>query len=94
MACMAYYSVPTRKLRYALTLHLHERREAATVQELVDAMRTANVEVLGRPSKAVSDALRTEVSRGRVVRLSRGWYRAGSMPESTGRFLRRWLAEN
>lgn len=67
---------------------------AATVEQLVDAMGAKGIEVLGRPSKEISDALRTEVSRGRVVRLERGTYRAGSMPESTGRFIRRWLAEH
>lgn len=91
---MAYYSVPTRKLRYNLTLHLHAVRTPATIGDLIEAMRAEGVEVLGRPSKAISDALRTEVSRGRVVRAGRGVYRAGSMPESTGRFLRTWLAEN
>lgn len=91
---MAHFSVPTRRLRYALTLHLHDVAEPTTIGELADAMLEAGIDVAGRPSKVISDALRTEVSRGRVLRLGRGTYRAGVMPESTGRYLRRWLAEH
>jgi hypothetical protein len=39
--------------------------------------------VRGRASKAVSDALRWEIGRGRVRRLGRGVYGPGYIPRST-----------
>jgi hypothetical protein len=36
-----------------------------------------------RASKTISDALRWEVKRGRVVRLGQGRYGPGTMPRST-----------
>ena len=65
-------------LRYLLTAYLFDHGPA-TVEELVEALAYHGFLLVGRPSKAVSDALRWEVSRGRAVRLGRGYYRPGSM---------------
>lgn len=76
-----------RDLRYVLTMHLFESGPR-TVEGLVAAVRRAGFEIDGRPSKTVSDALRWEVARGRVVRLARGRYGPGSMPRSTRAWIR------
>ena len=51
-------------------------------------MEAAGFRITGRPGKVVSDHLRAEVNRGRVVRLGRGRYRAGVIPGSTRRRMR------
>ena len=56
------------ELRYVLTTNLAVHGPAT---------------VVGRASKAVSDALRWEMRRGRVRRLRRGRYGPGQMPRST-----------
>jgi hypothetical protein len=65
-------------LRYLLTAYLVDHGPA-TVDELIDALAYHGFHPSGRPSKAVSDALRWEVAHGRAVRLRRGHYRPGSM---------------
>jgi hypothetical protein len=74
-------------LRYVLTLRLMQVG-MQTVDELVSAVRGAGFEMGGRPSKAVSDALRWEIARGRVVRLGRGRYGPGTVPRSTRYWIR------
>ena len=70
------------ELRYALTnyLSLHGER---TVHELVEGLTHWGFEFHGRPSKAVSDALRWEVCMGRVYRRGRALYGPGEMPRAT-----------
>ena len=51
--------------------------------ELRYVLHHQNFAVPGQPSKAVSDALRWEIRRGRVRRLRRGVYGPGEMPRST-----------
>jgi hypothetical protein len=70
------------ELRYVLTMHLsvHGR---ATIAELIEALGWHGFRVRGRASKAVSDALRWEMGRGRVHRLGRGVYGPGYIPRST-----------
>jgi hypothetical protein len=70
------------ELRYVLTwqLALHG---PATVAELIDVLTWHGFWVSGRPSKAVSDALRWEIGRGRVYRVGRGRYRSADIPRST-----------
>jgi len=69
-------------LRYALTMHLmHHGR--SSVNEMIEELRAQNFSVRGRASKAVSDALRWEIERGRVYRLGRGLYGPGEVPRST-----------
>jgi hypothetical protein len=69
-------------LRYLLTAYLFDHGPA-TVEELVDALAYHGFRPPGRSSKAVSDALRWETARSRVVRLRRGHYRPGSMTRAT-----------
>ena len=69
-------------LRYLLTAYLFDHGPA-TVEELVDALDYHGFRPIGRPSKAVSDALRWEMARGRAIRVRRGNYRPGTMPRAT-----------
>jgi len=55
----------------------------ATIADLIDALRHHNFSVRGRPSKAVSDALRWEIEHGRVRRLARGRYGPAYIPRPT-----------
>ena len=49
--------------------------------------------IAGRASKTMSDALRTEVSRGRAIRVSRGRYAAGRTPRSTVWWMQKRISE-
>jgi len=70
------------ELRYVLTWCLsHHGR--ATVGELVEALGEHGFAFRGRPSKAVSDALRWEMGRDRVRRIGRGVYGPRYIPRST-----------
>jgi hypothetical protein len=80
------------ELRYVLTLHLLQHGPA-TVTELIDLLGRHGFCVGGRPSKAVSDALRWEIGRGRVRRLRRGLYGPAYIPHATEyRIINRVLA--
>ncbi|QXC63527.1 hypothetical protein KSP35_13525 [Aquihabitans sp. G128] len=79
------------ELRYLLTLHL-VAAGPSTVKELVDVVDRAGFVLAGRPSKVISDALRWEVARGRVVRLGRGSYGARRVPRSTFQRMRQRVA--
>jgi hypothetical protein len=70
------------ELRYLLTTYLFEHGPA-TVAELVDALTYHGFCMDGRPSKAVSDALRWEMVHGRVRRVRSGRYGPVSMPRAT-----------
>jgi hypothetical protein len=70
------------ELRYLLTAYLFDQGPA-TVAELVDALTYHGFSFAGRPSKAVSDALRWEMTHGRVRRQARGRYGPLSMPRGT-----------
>ncbi|WP_052238687.1 hypothetical protein [Mycolicibacterium setense] len=69
-------------LRYVLTAQLL-RNGAQSVADLVDALGDQGFTVRGRPSKAISDALRWEMAHGRVYRVRHGRYRPAEMPRST-----------
>jgi len=80
------------ELRYVLTMHLAQHGPA-TIAELIPALSHHGFAVRGRPSKAISDALRWEIEHGRVHRLARGRYGPGHIPRSTEhRIHRRVLA--
>lgn len=80
------------ELRYALTMYL-QQHGTQTVRELVDGLEDQGFGFVGRPSKAVSDALRWEMGHGRVGRRARGRYGPLEMPRSTEyRIHRRVLA--
>ena len=70
------------ELRYAL-VRLIQLTGPMTVPELITGLEHWGFTVDGRPSKSVSDALRWERRRGRVIRRGRGRYSAGEMPRST-----------
>ena len=70
------------ELRYALTLYPFQHGPT-TIPDLIDALEYQGFDVPGRASKAISDALRWEIGRGRVRRLRRGLYGPGSLPRAT-----------
>jgi len=74
-------------LRYLLTWYLVEEGPL-TVARIVTLLERDGIDVEDRASKVVSDALRWEIARRRVVRLSRGTYAVGSIPPSTARRIR------
>ncbi len=77
------------ELRYLLTTLLLEAGSRMTLDALVDAVAHEGFVLRGRPSKVVSDALRWEIGRGRVVRHGRGIYAPGTMPRQTKSRIRR-----
>jgi hypothetical protein len=70
------------ELRYALT-HYLTLHGVCTVQELIAGLVQLGFGFHGRPSKAVSDALRWEVRLGRVYPRGRALYGPGEIPRST-----------
>jgi hypothetical protein len=89
-----------RALRFVLVNEMMAAGGPVTVAELVRFIDHAGFPIEGRASKVISDALRWEVRRGRVVRLARGVYRYRTAPRSTARRIRRfarishrWLAD-
>ncbi len=54
-----------------------------TVSDMVAELARQGFTVHGHPPKTVSDALRWDRRRGRVVRLGWGTYGPGAMPRST-----------
>ena len=70
------------ELRYVLTMALAVCGPKSVV-ELAAELDRQGFSVDGRPSKAISDALRWEVAHGRVRRSGRGQYRSGYIPRST-----------
>ncbi|OMC17147.1 hypothetical protein A5735_07490 [Mycolicibacter heraklionensis] len=71
------------ELRYVLT-HYLLHHGTCSIRELAAELDSRGFSVAGRPSKAISDALRWERERGRVFRRGRGRYGpAGAPPRST-----------
>jgi hypothetical protein len=70
------------ELRYVLTMHL-AHNGPSTIADMLDALTRQGFGFRGRASKAVSDALRWEVARGRVRRMGRGVYGPREIPRST-----------
>ena len=85
-------AVSGRDLRCLLTLAL-QHHGPLTVARLVEVVEQQGFAIAGRPSKAVSDALRWEIGRGRVVRLGRGRYAPSSIPGTTFRRILRRAAQ-
>ena len=71
-----------RDLRWLLTTHLIERGPLTT-SRLVELVEAEGFVVDGLPSKAVADAIRCEVARGRVARTGRGRYEFAGTSRST-----------
>lgn len=70
------------ELRYVLTHNL-DVHGPASIYEMLQLLEHQGFAVVGNPSKAVSDAMRWEIGRGRARRLRRGVYAPDSMPRST-----------
>ena len=80
-------------LRSLLTLVLDaERPLVMSLPELAAGVAASGFRVAGRSSKNISDALRWEVGRGRVVRVGRGRYAAGRVAKTTRRRMRGRIA--
>ena len=63
--------------------------EPMTLRELAAAIGAMGIPLGAKPTKALSDALRWEVQRGRVLRWGRGTYKAGrGIPRSTLVYMR------
>ena len=85
---MAPSPLRTIELRYVLLLAL--RREGTmTVPELVAEIQRQHLVINGRPSKAISDALRTDVKLGRLRHQPRGPYHFVDIPRGT-----QWRMDN
>jgi hypothetical protein len=82
-----------RELRYLLTVVLHQVDRPLTVAELVALVERDGLRVAGRSSETVSDALRWEIGKGRVVKVGRATYRRGTMPRSTAWWIRQHLRD-
>ena len=80
-----------RALRFVLVNEL-ARHRTLTVAEMVTIVRRYRFDLGGRESKIISDALRWELARGRVVKVARGVYRYGKIPCSTARRIRIFAA--
>lgn len=70
------------ELRYVLTHYLHHNG-ICSIGELAAELDSRGFVVRGRPSKAISDALRWEQDHGRVYRRGRGRYGPAWMPRGT-----------
>ncbi|WP_194818507.1 hypothetical protein [Nocardia sp. XZ_19_385] len=84
---MTYVALSGAELRYVLMNELFES-ETLTVSELGKALEEKGFAPAGRPSKAISDALRWETRRGRVYRRGRARYGPGEIPQSSMYYIR------
>lgn len=73
-----------RALRFIL-VDLLRQHPVVTVADMVTYLDELGYQLPGRASKVISDALRWEQARGRVIRLGRGIYRYGRTPTTTAR---------
>lgn len=76
-------SVWGRHLRYSLLTLLWQRGRPCTITELVAELERLGLRVRGDAAKTVSDALRYEITKGRVRRVSRGRYVGLRRPDTT-----------
>lgn len=86
-----------RPLRFILLDHLMSVGQT-TVAAMVEFLADKGYDLDGRASKIISDSLRWEVRRRRIIRVARGVYRYRSAPATTARRVRlfadrchRWL---
>lgn len=80
------------ELRYVLT-HYLLHNGTCSVSQLAAELDSRGFGVRGRPSKAISDALRWERDHGRVFRRGRGRYGPASMPRGTEHRIHRRVME-
>lgn len=74
-----------RALRFVLVDELMKRSEMTVAEMVVALVHRHGFDLGGRASKIISDALRWETRRGRVVRVGRGRYRFSHAARSTTR---------
>ena len=84
-------TVRGRALRFLIVDELRTH-EVLSVAEMVTIITERGFHIPGRASKTISDALRWERARGRVVRISRGLYRYGQTPATTARRIKLFAA--
>ncbi len=70
-------------MRYLVLAELIRSGDAMAVRDLVDRLGRQGILLPPKPSKVVSDAIRWEVRKGRVVKRGRGVYQLGHIPRST-----------
>ncbi|GAC58839.1 hypothetical protein GOHSU_54_00170 [Gordonia hirsuta DSM 44140 = NBRC 16056] len=63
------------------------RQSTMSIPELIAAAEAQGLSFSGRPSKAISDALRWERRRSRVIRTGRGQYTLGVIPRTSGQHI-------
>ncbi len=80
--------IPTHELRYLLVDLIDRAGQPLSIAELAAALDQLGIPVAAPANKTVSDALRRQLVRGRVVRTKRGVYGSGSMPKSTRYYIR------
>jgi hypothetical protein len=79
-------------LRAVCLVVLAARGQPMALRDLDREVRAAGFTPPGRPGKAIADALRWEVRRGRVRRVGPGRYAAGVIAKSTGHRMRARVA--
>ncbi len=73
-------------LRFALLTLLHRAGAERSIAQLLAELTRLGLTVGGEnPAKTVSDVLRCEVGKGRVLRVRRGLYRSVPRPDTTTR---------
>lgn len=70
-------------IRYPASAELIRSGAPMSVSEPVDRLRYQGFLLPAKPSKVVSDALRWEVRKGRIIKVRRGVHRTGCIPRST-----------
>lgn len=75
-----------RNLRYALLTLLEQAGRPCSISELIEQLEALGLVLRGtNQPKTIGDALRWEVTKGRVRRTARGTYESGFRPPSTAR---------
>ena len=76
-----------RSLRVAAIAVVLRRGAPMSVTEILEALQGAghriDHEPGSRPGRVLADALAVEVRKGRLRRVRRGWYGAGTIPRTT-----------
>jgi hypothetical protein len=76
-------SVSARQLRYLLVAELIGTGRAMTIPDLIASLTEHGFVIGPSANKVISDTLRWQVTNGRVRKVRRGVYVAGTMPRST-----------
>jgi hypothetical protein len=82
-----------RRLRWVLLMLMNDAPAPIAVGDMVRSIERMGLVIHGRSSKAVSDALRWEIRRGRAARVGRGTYTIDHLPRSTAWWIRQQVRE-